>query len=282
MILLIIGSYFIIASLLAWLIAFDSARANLASFVSGISYIIQRHSTALQKSGLNHKTDYRPVFSLRHFFGITGSSLPASKVILIFSGLVLAVLPPLAVIVYGHRYYGESFAETYRESNPQIQALLQGEQLVPPEPLPPAIFAAQDVIVERPLLISASRHWEALDYGFSQRLLNVFKIMKDQYGYDMAIIEGYRSPERQNQLAALGPHVTNAYAYQSFHQFGLAADCAFIKNGRLVISERDPWAMRGYQLYGQVAEAMGLKWGGRWKLLDYGHVELHLRGVLKS
>lgn len=282
MILFIIGGYFIVASLIAWVIAFGPAKANLASLLSSISYTIQQRSVASEKSSLNDKTGYKAASRLWFSTTMPGHSFPVRNLRILFSGLVLVAVPPLAVIFSGQKFYGEGFAASYRESNLQIQALLEGEQLVPPEPLPPALFTAQDVVAERPLLISASRHWSELDYGFSQRLLNVFKIMKDQYGYEMAIIEGYRSPERQNKLAALGPQVTNAFAYQSYHQFGLAADCAFLRDGRLVISERDPWALRGYQLYGQVAEAMGLRWGGRWKLLDYGHVELHMPGVLKS
>lgn len=282
MILFIIGGYFIVAILLAWIIAFGPARSYLVSLLSRISYTIQQCSVASEKISLINKADSGPVSKLRFSFAIIGHGFPVRNGWIALSGLVVAALPPLAVVYSGQNYYGEGFPASYRESNLQIQALLEGEQLVPPEPLPPALFAAQDVMAERPLLISASRHWNELDNGFSQRLLKVFKIMKDQYGYDMAIIEGYRSPERQNKLAALGPQVTNAFAYQSFHQFGLAADCAFLRDGRLVISERDPWALRGYQLYGQVAEAMGLRWGGRWKLLDYGHVELHLPGVLKS
>ena len=94
---------------------------------------------------------------------------------------------------------------------------------------------------------------------------------------EMALLEGYRSPERQERLAAAGSHVSNARAFQSFHQYGLAADCAFIRDGRLVISERDPWAMRGYQLYGQVAESLGMVWGGRWAMMDFGHTELRAR-----
>jgi len=97
----------------------------------------------------------------------------------------------------------------------------------------------------------------------------------------MAILEGYRSPERQNALAAMGPNVTNAAAFQSWHQYGLAADCAFLRDGKLVISEKDPWAMRGYQLYGEVAESLGLTWGGRWKMMDFGHTELRMPGVMR-
>ena len=99
--------------------------------------------------------------------------------------------------------------------------------------------------------------------------------MHEQYGYEMALLEGYR-PERQNRLAQMGTNVTNAAAFQSYHQFGLAADNAFLRDGKLVISEKDPWAMRGYQLYG-VAEQVGLTWG-RWKMMDLGHVEYHKPG----
>ena len=77
----------------------------------------------------------------------------------------------------------------------------------------------------------------------------------------------------------MGGHVTNAGAWQSYHQHGLGADCAFLRDGKLVITEKDPWAMRGYELYGQVAERLGLVWGGRWRLMDFGHVEWRKPGV---
>jgi peptidoglycan L-alanyl-D-glutamate endopeptidase CwlK len=130
--------------------------------------------------------------------------------------------------------------------------------------------------------VSASRDWALLDKEYSQRLLQAFRIMKERHGYDMAILEGYRSPERQDALAAQGSSVTNAKAFQSWHQYGLAADCAFLRDGKLVISERDPWAMRGYQLFGEVAESLGLTWGGRWKMMDFGHTELRVDGVRKK
>ena len=170
--------------------------------------------------------------------------------------------------------------EAYDDTSPgneHVAGLLMGEQLVPPPPLPPEVFVTAEVEMIRPMLSTADRRWEQMDAAFVQRLLKVFQIMKEQHGYQMALLEGYRSPERQTMLAAQGPQVTNAGAWQSYHQYGLAADCAFYKDGRLVISERDPWAMRGYELYGQVAESVGLTWGGRWRMLDLGHVELRGR-----
>ena len=135
-------------------------------------------------------------------------------------------------------------------------------------------------VLVRPMLVDASRNWQLLSPDFSQRLLMAFKIMKEKHGYEMALLEGYRSPARQNLLASMGSSVTNAGAFQSWHQYGLAADCAFWRDGKLVISEKDPWAMRGYQLYGEVAESLGLTWGGRWTMTDFGHTELRVKGVM--
>ncbi len=45
---------------------------------------------------------------------------------------------------------------------------------------------------------------------YKQRLLMVFKIMKEQYGYELVVLlEGYRSPARQNMLAG-NPNTTRA------------------------------------------------------------------------
>ena len=127
---------------------------------------------------------------------------------------------------------------------------------------------------------NADRNWNKMNSEFTQRLLTVYKVMRDQYGYELVLLEGYRSPERQARLLRKGSHVTKAGSYKSYHQFGLAADTAFIKNGKIIISEKDPWAMRGYQLYGKVAKSAGLVWGGDWRMQDLGHVELRKKGVL--
>jgi peptidoglycan L-alanyl-D-glutamate endopeptidase CwlK len=193
----------------------------------------------------------------------------------------LLVVPIVVALVIGKRSSLPAYQAVEPLPDAQIAALLKGEQLVPPAALPPLAFTTQEVELVRPMLASASRNWGLLHPDFNQRLLLVFKIMKEKHGYDMAILEGYRSPARQDLLASMGGAVTNARAFQSWHQYGLAADCAFLRDGKLVISEKDPWAMRGYQLYGEVAESLGMTWGGRWKMMDFGHTELRMRGVMQ-
>ncbi|HEY0588574.1 MAG TPA: M15 family metallopeptidase [Pseudoduganella sp.] len=207
-------------------------------------------------------------------------SLRQRRILLLGAGTaLLAGVPPLLVRLLRPRQMVPDFDDSSRPVDPQVTALLQGEQLVPPPPLPPLAFATAEVELLRPMLSQADRDWQRLDKDFARRLLAVFDVMRERHGYEMALLEGYRSPERQDRLASAGSHVSNARAFQSFHQSGLAADCAFIREGKLVISERDPWAMRGYQLYGEAAEAAGMVWGGRWTMMDFGHTELRTRDI---
>lgn len=195
------------------------------------------------------------------------------------------LLVPMAAVVLWHGQGPralEGFDDRIDPANPLVSKLLMGEQLVPPPPLPPELFAAAEVEGVRPLLANADRRWNQMDADFVQRLLLAFRIMKQEHGYDMALLEGWRSPERQTLLAARGANVTMAGAWQSYHQYGLAADCAFYRDGKLVISEKDAWAMRGYQRYGEVAERLGLTWGGRWQMMDLGHVEWRKPGAREA
>lgn len=189
--------------------------------------------------------------------------------------LALLALPPIVVFSLRALHTLDAYDDTSAaQSDSVVATLLQGEQLVPPPPLPPEVFTTAEVELVRPKLSTADRRWDALDADFRQRLLLAYRLMREEHGYEMVLIEGYRSPERQNVLASLGAHVTNAAAWQSYHQHGLAADSAFMRDGKLVISERDPWAAKGYELYGEVAQRVGLTWGGRWQNADLGHVEL--------
>lgn len=279
MFLLAVAFYFALACLISWLGLFPAGREFVVNAISGAGQRLQRHfgkvaqqrkrqTSALGQAGAASARSVA-AFLRRHY-------------LLCLGGAALVCVPPLLAVVFGGKTTLSGFETSTREVNTQVADLLQGEQLVPPPPLPPLAFTSVEVEQERPMLVSASRDWNMMNPAYTQRLLTAFRIMKEKYGYDMAILEGYRSPERQNALAALGGNVTNAAAYQSWHQYGLAADCAFLRDGKLVITERDLWAMRGYQLYGEVAESLGLTWGGRWKMMDFGHTELRLPGVMRK
>ena len=202
----------------------------------------------------------------------------------LLAGAALLVAGPLIAVAFALRGFLSLDGYDHRLSrsvNDQVAMLLRGEQLVPPAALPPELFITPEIERAIPMIRIASRQWDLLDGDFRQRMLVVFKLMKEQHGIDMVLLEGYRSPERQAQLAALGGHVTRAGAYESYHQYGLAADCAFLRDGRIVIAEQDPWVAAAYAHYGEVARSVGLTWGGGWQSIrDFGHAELRREGVL--
>ncbi len=270
--------YFLLACLVSWLALFPSGRARVLHTLatSGLRMGRQCRSAARLPGrwlGTLHACG-------RGWCAGAAAFLHRRRWLLLSAALLLG-LPPVGALLSGRDARLEGFEAPQQEVNDQVAALLAGEYLVPPPALPPLAFAGEELQQARPLIATASRDWTRLDPGFEQRLLHAFRIMKEKHGYEMAILEGYRSPERQNLLAKLGPGVTNAAAWQSWHQYGLAADSAFVRNGKIVISEKDPWAMRGYALYGQVAESLGLTWGGRWKMMDLGHTELPQPGVMR-
>ena len=186
----------------------------------------------------------------------------------------------LAVLVVGGAVVGSVFlfsgwivpdplSAIEMDRQAHIQGALNPERLVPPPALPPSMFVGS----ERPALETADRDWSKLSPAFTQPVLRVLARLQER-GFPFALLEGYRSPERQEMLADMGNQVTNARAFQSKHQFGLAVDLAPIREGRLVISERDPWAMEAYTALGEEAEKAGLVWGGVWSFKDYGHIEM--------
>jgi len=275
---LIVALYFLLACGVAGLLLFPAARE-----IVYLALIKRRQQIGAQ---VQNWRDRRSQTTRSLSQNLQASRLSSWQFVkrhqwILLAGMAVVLVPPLIAWMLSGKTMLGSYDDSGQVVNQQIAALLEGEQLVPPPPLPPEVFTTQEVAQVRPMLDTASRNWQALDADFTQRLLMTFKIMKEKHGYDMVIIEGYRSPERQNALAQMGGSVTNAKAFQSYHQYGLAADSAFMRSGKLVITEKDPWAMRGYQLYGEVAESVGLTWGGRWKMMDLGHVEFRKPGVMK-
>ncbi|UIN21232.1 M15 family metallopeptidase [Herbaspirillum frisingense] len=279
MLFLVIIFYLLITCFAMWLLLFPSGRElTLAFFNSRIT------SLRLRWERWNRKGDAAiagTAAGIRNSLG-AGIGYVRTNYVIVVIVLLLLIGPAILAYLLSGKSMLSGFEPSDRVANAQISELLKGELLVPPPPLPPEMFTTAEVAQVRPMLVDASRNWQLLNPEYAQRLLLVFKIMKEKYGIEMALIEGYRSPERQNMLAGMGSNVTNAAAFQSYHQYGLAGDCAFVRNGKLVISEKDPWAMEAYRRYGEVAESVGLTWGGRWKLMDFGHTEYRLPGVMKK
>lgn len=82
------------------------------------------------------------------------------------------------------------------------------------------------------------------------------------YGIPAIITEGRRSKSRQIQLVHAGASQT----FKSKHLRGLAYDLWFQSD-----NIPDSW----WNYAGQVGEALGLRWGGRWQgFVDKPHFEL--------
>ena len=278
MLILIAFIYFCLASGAIWLAVFPSGRAAVMRLLGRMQYRMQSRAGDWHDAG---SAGMQAGWSGVRTRARAGRKLLRRHWAFCAVGLPLIVIPTLVALLLRKPDMLPAYEQGDIAVDPQVAALLGGERLVPPAALPPIAFGTHEVELVRPMLVDASRNWTQLQPDFSQRLLLVFKIMKEKYGYEMALLEGYRSPARQDALANKGTSVTNARAFQSWHQYGLAADCAFLRDGKIVISEKDPWAMRGYQLYGEVAESLGMTWGGRWTMMDFGHIELRVRGVMR-
>ena len=117
--------------------------------------------------------------------------------------------------------------------------------------------------------MSASR--EGLNPEFAQKL-NLFEKKLAENGIKIILTAGYRSITEQNSLYAKGrtqpgKKVTNARGGDSWHNYGRAADYAFVINGK--VTWNGPW-----QTFGKIAVQCGLEWGGNFKsILDRPHVQ---------
>jgi len=92
----------------------------------------------------------------------------------------------------------------------------------------------------------------------------------------MVITDGRRTPADQQALYARGRTApgrivtyVDGVTVPGAHVQGRAVDCAFWVAGTVSWDARQPWAA-----YGACAEAVGLRWGGRWRtLVDLPHIE---------
>lgn len=117
--------------------------------------------------------------------------------------------------------------------------------------------------------MSASR--EGLNPEFAAKL-TLFEKKLATSGIKVILTAGYRSIVEQNALYAQGrtkpgKKVTNARGGDSWHNYGLAADYAFIINGK--VTWDGPWAT-----FGKIARSCELEWGGDFRsIVDRPHVQ---------
>ena len=103
-----------------------------------------------------------------------------------------------------------------------------------------------------------------------------------ELGFPMMVTDGVRTLAQQQALYAQGRSkpgkiVTNAdgVRVKSNHQpkpdgYGHAVDCCFLVDGKPSWDGTLPW-----KLYGEMAKALGLSWGGDWKsITDKPHIEM--------
>ena len=108
-----------------------------------------------------------------------------------------------------------------------------------------------------------------------QRGAEAIIIEMAQLGHPVRITQGLRSIAEQNRLfnqgrTTPGAIVTNARGGQSFHNYGVAVDFVFVREG--YNASQSLW-----ELLGKVGEARGFEWGGRWTtFLDRPHFELRM------
>lgn len=94
-------------------------------------------------------------------------------------------------------------------------------------------------------------------------------------GQHVTVFQGYRSIEEQNKLyeqgrTRPGGKVTNAKGGESLHNYGVAVDVVFLKNGKPSWAEEHPW-----KLLGETGKSLGFDWGGDWVgLVDRPHFNL--------
>jgi D-alanyl-D-alanine dipeptidase len=120
-------------------------------------------------------------------------------------------------------------------------------------------------------MTTSKRAYPGLDPEFANRLAE-FERRLQEAGISVKLTCGYRSAQEQNRLYAQGRTapgriVTNARGGSSWHNYGLAADYAFVVGGQLTWN--GPW-----RVFGRIAGECGLEWGGDWtKFPDRPHVQ---------
>jgi peptidoglycan L-alanyl-D-glutamate endopeptidase CwlK len=131
--------------------------------------------------------------------------------------------------------------------------------------------------------VKNSRSLEDLHPGVRRRVEAFLNAAKGA-GIDLLVTSTYRDFEAQQALydqgrSKPGKIVTNAKPGQSYHNFRCAVDVVPMRGGKPVWSDKDPV----WQTVGELGEAAGLEWAGRWtKFKEYPHFQYTAGATLKQ
>ena len=108
-------------------------------------------------------------------------------------------------------------------------------------------------------------HWTNNLHPFFRERVKELLADARSLGLDVDVFHGYRTAEEQDRLfaqgrTAPGQKVTNARGGYSWHNFGIAADIVFKKEGKWSWADEHSWP-----LLGELGRELGLDWGGDWK-----------------
>lgn len=101
----------------------------------------------------------------------------------------------------------------------------------------------------------------------AQKAMQMIAIAESE-GYTIRVTQGLRTFAEQDALFRKRPKVTNARGGQSYHNYGIAVDFAFVVNGKI------SWDERLYKNLGRWCSRVGLEWGGNWRFTDLPHCQL--------
>ena len=163
------------------------------------------------------------------------------------------------------------------EANGQLKALLaenlangielQKQQINLLQSIVAALKAA--LAAKKPTVTAPPKDLLPLVKRQADKLVKEMEMM----GLPIRITEGYRSPERQNELYAQGrikpgQIVTKAKGGESLHNYGVAFDIVFRKLG--YDASNDQWLAMA-----TIAEGLGFEWGGKWnEFVDKPHLQM--------
>ncbi|HEY5825304.1 MAG TPA: M15 family metallopeptidase [Cyclobacteriaceae bacterium] len=103
---------------------------------------------------------------------------------------------------------------------------------------------------------------------FRDQIIELIRQCKAK-GIELAVVEAYRTPSKQNEYRSMGKKYTRSSGGFSKHQYGLAIDVVPIVDS---VAEWHNVAL--WKKVGTVGERLGLRWGGRWRHpYDPGHFE---------